>query len=246
MQPSRDDTAVVVFSGGQDSTVCLGLARQLHRHVHTLTLAYGQRHRVEVEAAREIAAMLDVASHRELPLGGLSQIGDSALLETGTPIGEAHSREASLPASFVPGRNALFLALAHALAQLVEARHVYAGVCQTDYSGYPDCRERFVGMQQAALNVGYEKDIVFHTPLMHLNKAQTWAVGGAIPGMLETLVHRTHTCYEGVRGDVAHAWGHGCGECPACLLRKRGWEEYALMPAATRRDAYKRALAACA
>ena len=239
--------AVVVFSGGQDSTTCLGLAIAKGFDVYPITFDYGQRHAVEVAQAVEICKKVadELLYSPEEALGrvlagssprghnvepfvvevkGLDAIGDSALLSTTDDIAGSHSRERALPASFVPGRNALMLTLAHAYAQRVGAERIIAGVCQTDYSGYPDCRRSFIKSLEASLNIGYEKDIRILTPLMHLTKAQTFAVADDV-GFLEIVLRDSHTCYEGVR-DHYHDWGYGCGECPACKLRKRGYAEW--------------------
>lgn len=216
-------SALVVFSGGQDSTTCLGWAQNRFDYVETITFDYGQKHRVEIEQARKIAMMLGV-KNSVLSLDAFSQLNDSALIDSTQDIGAHHRIHTNLPASFVPNRNAIFFTLAHAFAQKQGIEHLIIGVNQTDYSGYPDCREPFVKALEVALNLGSEANITFHYPLMHLTKAETFALSKD-EGVLECVINESHTCYN---GDHIHkyAWGYGCGECPACVLRKQGWEAY--------------------
>ena len=216
-------SALVVFSGGQDSTTCLGWAQNRFDYVETITFDYGQKHRVEIEQARKIAMMLGV-KNSVLSLDAFSQLNDSALIDSTQDIGAHHRVHTNLPASFVPNRNAIFFTLAHAFAQKQGIEHLIIGVNQTDYSGYPDCREPFVKALEVALNLGSEANITFHYPLMHLTKAETFALSKD-EGVLECVINESHTCYN---GDHIHkyAWGYGCGECPACVLRKQGWEAY--------------------
>lgn len=217
---------VVVLSGGQDSTTCLGLALKLYDHVTAVAFSYGQKHAVELQCASMICRKFGVPLHVfEIP--ALRSLGNSALVSGSeqTDVNERHSQNANLPASFVPNRNALFLTTAHALAQKVGAHFVMTGVCETDYSGYPDCRQGFVTQLQCALNVGYETDIEFVTPLMHLTKAETFELAEKV-GILETVINDTHTCYKGDHS-TSHDWGYGCGQCPACNLREAGYKEYA-------------------
>lgn len=215
-------TAVVVLSGGQDSVTCLGLALDMYERVYAIAFKYGQKHSVELEQARSICFKHGVEfSLHEIP--SLSLLGDSALT-TGGDVSQKHHRDSSLPASFVPNRNALFLTIAHAYAQKVGAEVVITGVCQTDYSGYPDCREVFVNMLEDTLNVGYNTNIEIATPLMHLDKAQTFALAQR-HNFLNVVIGESHTCYNGKR-DTLHMWGYGCGECPACELRAKGYEKF--------------------
>ncbi len=216
--------AVVVFSGGQDSTTCLGLAIKEFgkENVFAISFLYGQKHAIELECAQRICMLAGVA----LSVIDVSFFGDmvtSALVEDGD-VNKAHELKPELPASFVPNRNALFLTLAHAHAQEVGARALYTGVCETDYSGYPDCREAFIESLQATLNLGYETKIQIITPLMHITKAETFALAEDV-GFLDMVLEQSHTCYNGDRTKV-HDWGHGCGECPACKLREQGFEEF--------------------
>lgn len=216
--------ALVVFSGGQDSTTCLGWAKNRFNYVETITFDYGQKHRVEIAQAGKIASLLGV-KNTLLSLDAFTQLNDSALIDGTQDIGAHHKTHTNLPASFVPNRNAIFFTLAHAFAQKQGINHIIIGVNQTDYSGYPDCREPFVKALEVALNLGSEADITFHYPLMHLTKAETFKLSQD-EGVLELVLNESHTCYNGDHGHK-HAWGYGCGECPACVLRKIGWETYA-------------------
>ena len=208
--------AMVLFSGGIDSTTCLGWAKNRFDYVESITFDYGQKHRVEIAQARKIAQALHV-KNTLLSLDAFSQLNDSALIDGTQDIGAHHSTHTNLPASFVPNRNAIFFTLAHAFAQKQGIEHIIIGVNQTDYSGYPDCREPFVKALELALNLGSEANITFHYPLMHLTKAQTWALADNL-GALDYVRTHTHTCYMGVAG--------GCGQCPSCVLRERGLAEY--------------------
>ena len=216
--------ALVVFSGGQDSTTCLGWAKNRFDVVESITFDYGQKHFVEIAQAQKIAQILGV-KNTLLSLDAFSQLNDSALINSNLDISSSHSTHTNLPASFVPNRNAIFFTLAHAFAQKQGIEHIIIGVNQTDYSGYPDCREPFVKALELALNLGSEANITFHYPLMHLTKAETFTLSKE-EGVLDLVIDESHTCYN---GDHTHkyAWGYGCGECPACLLRKIGWEEFA-------------------
>lgn len=214
--------ALVVFSGGQDSTTCLGWARQEFEEAVAVTFHYGQKHAVEVEAAKRICERLGVPHHL-VDLSFLPDLVESALTSGGN-VSQQHPLKPGLPASFVPNRNALFFTLAHALAQKIGAEVLVTGVCETDFSGYPDCRQEFVDAIEAALNVGSQSDIQIATPLMYLDKAETFMLAEDC-GVLDVVLEESHTCYNGDR-EHRHEWGYGCGTCPACLLRKRGWEEY--------------------
>jgi len=215
--------ALVVFSGGQDSTTCLGWAKNRFDYVESITFDYGQKHRVEIAQAGKIAEALHV-KNTLLSLDAFSQLNDSALIDSTQDIGAHHRTHTNLPASFVPNRNAIFFTLAHAFAQKQGIEHIIIGVNQTDYSGYPDCREPFVKALELALNLGSEANITFHYPLMHLTKAETFALSKQ-EGVLELVINESHTCYNGDHNHK-HTWGYGCGECPACILRKQGWEAY--------------------
>ncbi len=206
-------SAVVLLSGGQDSTTCLYWAKQRFTQIYALTFDYGQRHRIELDAARTIAQMAGVAQHRILRITELEQLGGSALL-TDMPIQETGGR-GGLPNTFVPGRNLLFLVLAAAWAYQLECHHLVGGMCQTDYSGYPDCRRATIDALEQAIRLGMEWDITIHTPLMDLTKAESVRLAMAV-GAMEALAY-SHTCYEGQFPP--------CGTCPACRLRARGFEE---------------------
>lgn len=216
--------AVVVLSGGQDSMTCLALALREAKDVHCITFDYGQRHRVEIEQAELICRLWGAVSHRIVDLSRvLPQLVTSALTTPGRSVAEPHERLKNLPASFVPARNALFLTLAHALACELDASAVYAGMCSTDYSGYPDCRRPFIRGINRALNEGYEASVDIRTPLMYLTKAETFRLAEQL-GVLDDVVEHSHTCYEGDHA-TRHEWGFGCGKCPACVLRKNGYFE---------------------
>jgi 7-cyano-7-deazaguanine synthase len=227
------DGALVLLSGGQDSTTCLAWALDRFPTVETIGFDYRQRHSVELEcraSVREGLAALQpdwaekLGADHMLDLATLASLGETAM----THDVEIHMTAANLPNTFVPGRNLLFLTFAAALAYRRGLRHIVTGVCETDYSGYPDCRDDTLKALQVALNLGMEKRFVLHTPLMWIDKAATWELAEEIGGsaLVELMAERTHTCYKGDRSH-RHAWGYGCGECPACDLRARGWEIYA-------------------
>ena len=218
-----NDSVLVVFSGGQDSTTCLGWAKDNFKDVESITFDYGQKHRVEIAQAQKIAKILNVPN-RVLSLDAFSQLNDSALIDGSLDISSSHRHKPNLPASFVPNRNAIFFTLAHAYAQKLGIGNIITGVNQTDYSGYPDCRENFIKALELALNLGSESDIKFHYPLMHLSKAETFELAKK-HNILDLVIKESHTCYNGDHQNF-HDWGYGCGECPACILRKKGWEEF--------------------
>jgi 7-cyano-7-deazaguanine synthase len=226
------DAALVLFSGGQDSTTCLAWALARHARVETVGFDYGQRHRVELEARLRVLDGLRagfpewaerLGPDHLLDLRGFGAIGDSAL--TTERAIEVDAR--GLPTSFVPGRNLAFLVHAAALADRRGLNRLVGGMCETDFSGYPDCRRETLDATERALNLGMERDFRIDTPLMWLTKAETWALAEALGGdrLVELIRAESHTCYLGERG-VLHAWGHGCGRCPACELRARGWDEW--------------------
>ena len=229
---AAETSALVLFSGGQDSTTALAWALDRFERVETVGFDYGQRHRVEMDLRPEILAALrrDFPHWRErlgedhlLEIGALGALSETALTRDVAFAVEANG----LPNSFVPGRNLIFLTFAAALAYRRGARHLVAGVCETDYSGYPDCRDDAVKAMQVALNLGMESRFVVHTPLMWRDKAQTWRLAEALGGeALVALVRElSHSCYEGDRG-TRHDWGFGCGSCPACELRAKGWAAF--------------------
>ncbi|WFR65705.1 7-cyano-7-deazaguanine synthase QueC [Paenibacillus amylolyticus] len=210
----NEEKAVVVFSGGQDSTTCLFWAKQQFAEVEVVTFDYGQRHKLEIECAAEIARDLGV-QQTVLDMSLLNQLAPNALTRTDVEI--THE-EGELPSTFVDGRNLLFLSFAAIMAKQKGARHLVTGVCETDFSGYPDCRDSFVKSMNVTLNLSMDYPFVIHTPLMWLDKAQTWKMADDL-GAFEYVRERTLTCYNGVIGD-------GCGECPACKLRKAGLDRY--------------------
>lgn len=217
MDSSKPNKAVVVFSGGQDSTTCLLYAIEQFDEVHAITFDYGQRHAQEIEVARQITADLNIAAHKVLDVNLLHELAVSALTRDAIPV--SNDLQANgLPNTFVPGRNILFLTLAAIYAYQVGAKTVITGVCETDFSGYPDCRDEFVKALNQAVGLGMDYPVDFMTPLMWLDKAETWALADKI-GRLDYVRQHTLTCYNGVIGD-------GCGECPSCKLRAHGLQEY--------------------
>lgn len=225
------ETALVLFSGGQDSATCLAWALKRFGRVETLGFDYGQRHLIELECRDRLTEGL-----RTVPAWG-ERLGEahtldiptlSAISETALTRNVAiEMGEGGLPNTFVPGRNLIFLTFAAALAYRRGIRHIVGGMCETDYSGYPDCRDTTIKVLQAALNLGMARDFILHTPLMWRDKADTWRLaydlGG--DGLVDLIREQSHTCYLGERG-ARHAWGYGCGECPACRLRAHGWDDY--------------------
>lgn len=211
--------AVVVFSGGQDSTTCLIQALQQYDEVHCITFDYGQRHRAEIDIAKNLAQRLGAKAHKVLDVGLLNELAISSLTRDNIPVPTFDSpQNDALPSTFVPGRNILFLTLAAIYAYQVEAEAVITGVCETDFSGYPDCRDEFVKALNHAVVQGIARNIRFETPLMWLNKAETWALADYYQ-QLELVRQDTLSCYNGVQGD-------GCSECAACHLRAKGLHQY--------------------
>ncbi|WP_312125054.1 7-cyano-7-deazaguanine synthase QueC [Lysinibacillus boronitolerans] len=211
----KQEKAIVVFSGGQDSTTCLFWAKERFEEIEAVTFDYGQRHRLEIECAKEIASELGI-KHHILDMSLLNQLAPNALTRQDIKVKDGGNGE--LPSTFVPGRNLLFLSFAGVLASQVGAKHIVTGVCETDFSGYPDCRDVFIKSLNVTLNLSMDDSFVIDTPLMWLNKAQTWELADQL-GALEFVRERTLTCYNGVIAD-------GCGECPACKLRNKGLDEY--------------------
>ncbi|WP_114949207.1 7-cyano-7-deazaguanine synthase QueC [Microvirga calopogonii] len=230
---TADSSALVVFSGGQDSTTCLAQALSRYEQVETIGFSYGQRHAVEMECREPIRQALARLSpfwagrlgrDRVIPLNVLGEVSVSALTAD-LPV--AGSRADGLPATFVPGRNLVFLTFAAIVAFQRGLKRVITGVCETDFSGYPDCRDDTVKALQTALNLGMNSRLVLETPLMWIDKAQTWTLAETLGGdaLVDLIVRETHTCYEGDRS-TRHDWGFGCGECDACRLRSEGWQRY--------------------
>ncbi|MCK0471943.1 7-cyano-7-deazaguanine synthase QueC [Halalkalibacter sp. APA_J-10(15)] len=211
----KKDKAVVVFSGGQDSTTCLLWALKEFKEVATVTFDYGQRHYEEINCAKDIAKELEVSFHL-LDMTFMNQLSPNALTHHDMEVEDGVDGE--LPSTFVPGRNHLFLSFAAVYAHSIGAKHIVTGVCETDYSGYPDCRDQFVKSLNVTLNLAMDQQFVIHTPLMWLNKAETWELADQL-NALSFVRERTLTCYHGVRGD-------GCGECPSCKLRMQGLKQY--------------------
>ncbi|PRD17205.1 7-cyano-7-deazaguanine synthase QueC [Pantoea coffeiphila] len=210
--------AVVVFSGGQDSTTCLIQALKQYDEVHCVTFDYGQRHRAEIDVAQRLSLSLGARAHKVLDVTLLNELAVSSLTRDNIPVPDWDPTSSGLPSTFVPGRNILFLTLAAIYAYQVEAEAVITGVCETDFSGYPDCRDEFVKALNHAVSLGMARDIRFETPLMWLNKAETWALADYWQ-QLKLVREQTLTCYNGIQGD-------GCGECAACHLRANGLQEY--------------------
>lgn len=211
----KDEKAVVVFSGGQDSTTCLFWALKQFKEVEVVTFDYNQRHSLEIECAKNIANELGVR-HHILDMSLLNQLAPNALTRNDIEVKEGEDGE--LPSTFVPGRNLLFISFAGVLASQVGAKHLVTGVCETDFSGYPDCRDIFIKSLNVTLNLSMDKEFVIHTPLMWLDKAETWQLADELDA-LDFVREKTLTCYNGIIAD-------GCGECPSCLLRKKGIEKY--------------------
>jgi 7-cyano-7-deazaguanine synthase len=222
MNINKNGNILVVLSGGQDSVTCLGYALKYGKTVSAISFHYGQRHAIELQCARQLCEKYNVAQ-KVVALDFLPDLVTSALTGDGE-VGQPHAHKPGLPSSFVPNRNALFLTIAHAHAQEIGATVILTGVCQTDYSGYPDCRDEFVRSLAATLNVGYQTNIQIATPLMFLTKGQTFSLAEDV-GFLQEVLDMSHTCYNGDH-ETKHEWGYGCGTCPACQLRAKGWEEY--------------------
>lgn len=231
---SSDKTrALVLFSGGQDSTTCLAWALERYAHVETIGFDYGQRHRIEMdvrlETLRQIRAQFPLwgaklGDDHVVDLSVLGRISETAL----TRDVAIEYEKSGLPNTFVPGRNLLFLTFAATIAYRRGVTALVGGMCETDFSGYPDCRDNTMKAMQVALSLGLDQKLSVETPLMWIDKADTWALAHLLGGeaLTRLIVEHTHTCYHGVR-DTLHVWGYGCGECPACKLRKAGFEQWA-------------------
>ncbi|MDD4630773.1 MAG: 7-cyano-7-deazaguanine synthase QueC [Proteiniphilum sp.] len=216
MNDYKAQDALVLFSGGQDSTTCLYWAKQNFRHTHALCFSYGQRHTQEVENARRLASLAEVP-FRVLDTAIISQLAPNSLTDRSMQM-DREKPANSYPNTFVPGRNLLFLTFAATLAYVQNIRHLVTGVSEADYSGYPDCRDTFIRSANATLNLSMDKQFVIHTPLMWRNKKQVWQLADEL-GVFDIVKNETLTCYNGIPAN-------GCGECPACLLRNKGLEEY--------------------
>jgi len=210
--------AVIVFSGGQDSTTCLIHALPRYDEIHCITFDYGQRHRAEIDVARRIAKELGVTAHSVLDVKVLNDLTISSLTRDNIPVPSANSSGSDLPNTFVPGRNILFLTLASVYAYQIRAQTVITGVCETDFSGYPDCRDDFVKTLNEAINLGMEYELQLETPLMWLTKAEIWALAN-YHGQLDFVREHTLSCYNGIKAS-------GCEECDACSLRSKGLDDF--------------------
>jgi 7-cyano-7-deazaguanine synthase len=234
-----NDKALVLFSGGQDSTTCLAWALARFRSVETIGFDYGQRHRIELACRERIVDRL----RREFPAWG-AKLGPDHILDLGV-VGRisdtALTRDSAitfaasgLPNTFVPGRNLLFFTFAAAIGYRRDLKHLVGGMCETDYSGYPDCRDDTLKALQATLTLGMDRRVVVHTPLMWRDKAQTWALAEDLGGdaLVELIREESHSCYHGDRSQL-HEWGYGCGSCSACELRRNGWGAFVATKATT-------------
>ncbi len=211
--------AVILFSGGQDSTTCLIWALEKFEKVYPIFFDYGQRHLVEKEQAKFICNKLKLPL-KILTVEALSQLGGNSLTDIDKKI---ENTENNIPNSFVPGRNLLFLSLAAAYAYQLGVNNLIGGMSETDYSGYPDCREGFLQAAEIAINLAIDKKINIYTPLLFLTKSETWLLAERYKG-LQMIIDDTHTCYEGNR-QFKNVWGYGCGSCPSCILRAKGYFE---------------------
>lgn len=221
MNPMNKEAALVVFSGGQDSTTCLFWAKRRFKRVVALSFLYGQKHQKEVELARAIAEEAGVEFH-VMDVSFIGRLGSNSLTNPSLVMDQEKPAD-SFPNTFVPGRNLFFLSIAAVFARERGINHIVTGVSQTDFSGYPDCRDAFIKSLNVTLNLAMEEQFVLHTPLMWIDKAETWALADEL-GVLDLVRTRTLTCYNGVQGD-------GCGHCPACKLRREGLEKYLSMKA---------------
>jgi len=226
------DGALVLFSGGQDSSVCLAWALANFARVETVGFDYGQRHRVELDCRLKVLAGIrqrfpewaaKLGEDHAVDMTGLAAISNTSLTRAAAFAYEKNG----LPNSFVPGRNLLFFAYAAAIAYRRDLKRLVGGMCETDYSGYPDCRDDTLKALQVALSLGLDKRLVVETPLMWIDKAATWALAEKLGGadLVDLVVEESHSCYAGDRSK-RHAWGYGCGACPACELRKSGYEKW--------------------
>ncbi len=231
-----DGSAVVMFSGGQDSTACLAWALDKFERVETVAFDYRQRHRIELECRPRILDRLRAAfpewagrlgQDHMIDLGVMGEISESSL----TRETEIKLQADGLPSTFVPGRNLAFLTFGAMVAYRRGARHIVGGMCETDYSGYPDCRDDAIKAMQVALSIGMDRRFTLHTPLMWIDKAETWRMTHRLGGdkLVEIVRGESHSCYLGDRTTM-HVWGRGCGACPACELRQAGYEKYRAAP----------------
>lgn len=229
------EKALVLFSGGQDSATCLAWALDRFESVETVAFDYGQAHSIELEVrSRFLKRLVEdfpdwksrLGEDHVIDLGVLGEISETSL----TRNIAIEMTDTGLPNTFVPGRNLLFFTTAAAVAYRRGAKHLIGGMCETDYSGYPDCRDDTIKALQVALTLGMDRRFVLHTPLMWIDKAATWQMATALGGhlLLDLIVDETHTCYRGIR-EQKHEWGYGCDDCPACELRSKGWSQFVEM-----------------
>jgi len=211
-----DESAVVLFSGGQDSTTCLFWAKKQFKKVYAVSFLYGQKHKKEVEIARNIAAKAGIEFHL-IDASFISKLGTSSLTDSSIEMDQEKPAE-SFPNTFVPGRNLFFLSIAAVFAREHGVRHLVTGVSQTDFSGYPDCRDSFIKSLNVTINLAMDEQFVIHTPLMWIDKTETWALADEL-GVFDIVRYETLTCYNGIPAD-------GCGHCPSCKLRNHGLQEY--------------------
>ena len=216
MRDVNKENALVVFSGGQDSTTCLFWAKKMFKEVSALTFIYGQKHIQEVEAARHIAEIAGV-KWDVMDVSFISKLGRNSLTDSSIEM-DQEQPVGGVPNTFVPGRNLFFLSIAAVYARERGINHMVTGVGETDFSGYPDCRDAFIKSLNVTLNLAMDEQFVIHTPLMWIDKAKTWAMADEL-GVLDLVRKETLTCYNGIKGD-------GCGHCPACKLRREGLEKY--------------------
>ena len=212
----KDESAVVLFSGGQDSTTCLFWAKKQFKKVYALSFLYGQKHQKEVEIARNIAEKAGIEFY-QIDASFISKLGTSSLTDNSIEMDQEKPAE-SFPNTFVPGRNLFFLSIAAVFAREHGVRHLVTGVSQTDFSGYPDCRDSFIKSLNVTINLAMDEQFVIHTPLMWIDKTETWALADEL-GVFDLVRYETLTCYNGVPAD-------GCGHCPSCRLRNHGLQEY--------------------
>jgi 7-cyano-7-deazaguanine synthase len=216
MKPMNKETALIVYSGGQDSTTCLFWALKHFAHVEALTFIYGQKHAEEVNVAKHIAEVAGVKWH-VMDVSFIGKLGRNSLTDSSIVMDQEKPADGP-PNTFVPGRNLFFISIAAVFARERGINHLVTGVSQTDYSGYPDCRDAFIKSLNVSLNLGMDEQFVIHTPLMWIDKAQTWELADQL-GVLDLIRTQTLTCYNNIPGD-------GCGRCPACKLRREGLEKY--------------------
>ncbi len=232
----KNNTALVLFSGGQDSALCLAWALGKYEHVETIGFDYGQRHNIELTVRKaflyEIKTALpeltrNLGADHCVDLSGFGKLAESSL----TREREIVFNDTGLPDTFVPGRNLLFFTAAAALGYRRGLMNLVGGMCETDFSGYPDCRQNTLNAMQEALNLGMDAQFIIHTPLMHTTKAQSWHMAQKLGGtiLVDMIIEHTHTCYLGLR-DKRHDWGYGCTTCPACVLRAKGFAQWQASP----------------